>query len=183
MLEGDKRVIQTLKFVRLYRNRWHFVAKFLEAVGPGLPVLRIWSTAKFGAGGTALDTTAMTEMCADEMFTIYSNMILTLHNIPKRLTSWMEACSCHDFQDDAARKRHIKDKFDIASASSLSSSASGLAIVICSSKKGGQELYRVNRLFRYLAVFWSTSFRSPPHCTLQCHSSSPAPLQQGQPQL
>ena len=109
LMEGDKRVLQSLKLVRLYRKRWHFVALFLEAVAPAMPILkRVWSTAKFGEGGRNLDTAAVSELCVDEMFAMYSKMILTVHHIPKQLTSWMEGCSCHAMQDEKRRKQQIK---------------------------------------------------------------------------
>jgi len=116
----DKNIIQGMKNVRLYKERWGVVVSFLKAVKPIMfPLRRVWSWSKFQGDiddevELEVQNDQVDSLLRDARFAIYMDMILLLHTIPEKLLSWMEGCSCHDFASASAKTKakHLSAEFE-----------------------------------------------------------------------
>lgn len=121
--DGDKKILEQMTKLRLYKKRWNVVVAFLSAVMPVLgPLRRKWDLAKFQGGGAephetddgfnAVDVSAV---LLDPLFTAYYSMVMLVHNIPKHLMSWTESCSCHDYSSTRGTRpqcqKRLRDEF------------------------------------------------------------------------
>ena len=122
--EADKKLLQGVKQVRLYHARWNMVYIFLDAIAPIMSTLRrVWSANLFDHGSAEEDRlnledgfrpSHVTEILSDRCFSVYMSLVFLVQSIPKHLVSWLEGCSCHEFDGETRRQRgaRIKREFD-----------------------------------------------------------------------
>ena len=97
---------------RIYDKRWGSTTGFMKKAWPLMPMLRAaWDPELYADGDGEVGCVffsgeIMTQTLADDLFFVYGEAMLLLHDVVLELTCWSEGCVCHPLAERGHGRSH-----------------------------------------------------------------------------